>query len=158
MASTATAEAIASAYLLADLAAGARDQRQLDDVAEVPRGARCGPVEQRLVGLVEVELALEHARERDPGHDTTAGAVEHPGDADAGDAEADREDGGDRLLPARRTDERLGDRLQPGLDRVPDGRELEPAADRRQHGEHANCPRHRPADDVAPQRVEVLAS
>src|SRR6185312_7089895 len=63
---------------------------------------------------------------------------------------------GERLLPVRRVDDRRSNGLEPGGERRPERRELDPAADEREHAEYADRPAHREWALLAVVRMEVL--
>src|SRR6266436_4945196 len=137
---------------------GLVDEWVLDPPVEALRGPDGGPVEERVVQLVEVELVLEHPLcEREARYCEPAYAVEEPRQEDAAETEEQRESRRHRVLPSLGADGRFRNRLEPVLDRVPEGLPLDPAADHGQDREDCDRYRERDADEVALQCMEVLA-
>ena len=126
----------------------AEDERRLDCTAEKQCEPVRGPVEESVVGLVEVELVLERASHpgearAQPRRCVARVTPEPPGEQDADKRDAHREHRRDHLHPPVRLHQRRGDRLEERLHRRPAAGHLGPAADNRENHEHGDRPHHR---------------
>ena len=139
---------------LAEVRSEISDQRSSSSVRDECRERSGGPVEERVVELVEVELAARagaaerrRAERRVCGRRRAATRRRFLRGRAAG--RERRSDGlhpvvGSALASVRR------DRREPVRERRPERRELEPAADEREHGEQRDRREHRPAAPSLP--------
>jgi hypothetical protein len=132
----------------------ATDQRPLDKPREEVAERDGGPVEDRVVELVPVELVLEDRQRLRDGQRLRR--VEQPGEPDPGEPGDDRARRSHELVAVGCDRERRCDLGEPVGKRVPLRRELEEAADGREDGEHADCPDHREGAFLAVVIMEVL--